>query len=360
MAEHVSGNKGHGVHENITIEGEGPAPNAPSGFRFGRMFPGCSYHAPILKLQTCADLGDRMTAQTEPSRKDSKIPAGYTYFGQFVDHDVSMDTTEAEAEDPSTPEVEPTPLGDLIQSRSPSLDLDSLYGGAQARNPEFFTGPKFRIGTTTSSPGGGHSGKALPYDLPRSAPPKPGKSAFPAKIGDPRNDENLAVAQTHLMWLKFHNHIVDALKTGDAGMSDEMAFVAAREMTTKHYQWVVLHDFVKRYIDPKVFDDVIVKGNRKHMNHAAGEVAFMPLEFSVAAYRHGHSQVREEYDWNLNFGPSGALGGANFRQLFEFSELSGNMFGLPTLPSNWIADYRRLYDFGSRTFPHLTGSQTVR
>ena len=67
----------------------------------------------------------------------------------------------------------------------------------------------------------------------------------------------------------------------------------------------------------------------------------MPVEFSVAAYRLGHSMVRSAYDWNHVFDD----GGGALDLLFEFSGTSGDLGGDPRLPSNWIADFRRLYDF---------------
>ncbi len=360
MADELAspGKSGHGTHDNITIEGEGRAENVPSGFRFGRMFPYASQHPVILKLRTCRTIGRHMTAQPEQSREESDVPAGYTYFGQFVDHDISFDGTANERDDRSTDAIEPTPLADLMQERSPTLDLDSLYGSAQRRNDEFFDGPKFKIGLTTGSGGGtGPVGSEIGYDLPRKAEVGPGGAARIALIGDKRNDENLAVAQTHLMWLKFHNHVVDKVASRHLGHSEAMVFEMARDLVTKHYQYVVLNDFVRRYIQPDVFEDVIVKGNRKILHHCPGEYAFMPLEFSVAAYRHGHSQVREQYDWNVNFGPEGDVFQAPFSLLFQFSELSGNLGGNPTLPTNWIADFRRLYDFSDRGLPNLEGSR---
>jgi len=70
-------------------------------------------------------------------------------------------------------------------------------------------------------------------------------------------------------------------------------------------------------------------------------VPTMPVEFSVAAFRLGHSMIRRDYNWNKRF-PGGA---GELFFLFEFSATSGTLGGSPRLPSNWIADFRRLYDF---------------
>ena len=67
----------------------------------------------------------------------------------------------------------------------------------------------------------------------------------------------------------------------------------------------------------------------------------MPIEFSVAAFRLGHSMIRRDYSWNKEFDDgSGAL-----FLLFAFSGTSGDLGNGVRLPSNWIADWRRLYQF---------------
>lgn len=332
----------HGEKENAAILGEGPITEQDPGFMFGRMFPAHSAPPMILKLNACREIGTRMTSQLEEERNNSAIPAGYTYFGQFVDHDISNDASGGDES------ANPLSDNDLVQMRSPSLDLDSLYGGAGRRDEKLFNGPRFKIGRTIASNGAGHSNLGgLPFDLPRKMETRPNMTARTALIADGRNDENLAVAQTHLMWLKFHNEIVNQLSDDDLGASDAMIFEKARELVTKHYQHIVLHDFVKRFVEPSIYNDVVVSGKRKVLSQSVGEVAFMPLEFSVAAYRHGHSQVRQSYNWNATFED------ASFRLLFEFSAVSGNFLGAgETLPSNWIANYRRLFNFGDAEFPH--------
>lgn len=347
----------HGIKDSIVVEGEGPVSQNETGFRFGRMFNKAAFQPVVLRMTTCRAVGDQMTSVPEVNRGESQLPAGYTYFGQFVDHDISFDGTkpDREGDNPATNQIEITPDMDLIQERSPSLDLDSLYGGSVMQDAAFFSGAKFKIGTTSPTPGFGDGPVhlSLRYDLPRHEASGPGPRA--ALIGDPRNEENLAVAQTHLMWLKFHNQIVDRLRIQSPATPEVVLFNHARDLTTRHYQHVVLHDYVRRIIQEDVYKDIIVDGNRKVLEHAACESAFMPLEFSVAAYRFGHSLVREVYDWNINFGTGGeADNPTNFRELFRFTAASGDMRGLPTLPSNWIPSFARLYDFGDAILPHLT------
>ncbi len=359
----------HGTHKNAMIVGEGTANDREQGFRFGRIVPNGNFQPMILKGTAATRIGDEMVKATETG--DSPIPAGYTYFGQFVDHDITRDTFEAENEsdDPNTDPIEATPDSafETAQGRSPALDLDSLYGAPHRRDDSLFRagGASFKIGRTVSSPGAGHSGKAHPLDLPRG-PDRGVRGGLIAAIPDQRNDENLIVGQTHLMWMLFHNNVVGAIESDDPSKDPATVFAEARALVTKHYQYVVLHDFVRRLITKEVYDEVIVGGKRTLLQQGTGEVAFMPLEFSVAAYRLGHSMVRESYEWNLNFSTGGAIipQPSGFRLMFQFSGLSGTLTppGSPpgdALPSNWIADYRRLYELKGYKPNHLQGATPV-
>src|SRR5262249_54073752 len=145
--------------------------------------------------QHLAELGMAMVEtapQSNNATLDSATPAGFTYLGQFVDHDITLDTTPLpeQLEDPLATE----------NFRTPALDLDCLYGNGPIAHPFLYqrSNPSlFLIGT--NAPVGGFPD--LDNDLPRNP------DGF-ALIGDPRNDENLIVAQLHLAMLKFHNKVV--------------------------------------------------------------------------------------------------------------------------------------------------------
>lgn len=297
-------------------------------FRFSRMFPSLAKFRP--DIDALIQLGQAM--DDTPNFKDHhSLPAGFTYFGQFLDHDTTFDKTDG------LPDTELNPE-EIIQGRSPSLDLDNVYG----RGPDLETkhlyeadGIHLRVGQTTGLGGSATDPEslALPNDLPRgdnaSAPRE-------ATIGDPRNDENLVVAQTHLAFLKFHN--VVATRLAETGLSGSALFEQARRAVTLHYQWIVLHDFLPRVVEPTILAGVI-NGGRRFFETTPDAEPTMPVEFSVAAYRFGHSMIRDEYNWNRNF-PAASLG-----LLFNFSGGSGDMLGFPTLPSNWPVDWRRMHDF---------------
>ncbi len=183
-----------------------------------------------------------------------------------------------------------------------------------------------------------------------------------ALIPDPRNDENLAVGQTHLAFIRFHNRVCDLLSA--SGIPDYMLFDRASELVVKHYQWMLKTDFLPRILDPAVVDDVFKYG-RKIFEVDADGFPTMPIEFSVAAYRLGHSMIRDKYNWNAVFGTEGLIGDlGTLDNLFRFSGTSGNLspgtnFNNPLegnfehLPTNWIADWTRLYDFVQDGTPEL-------
>ncbi len=305
--------------------------------RFGKMFPGLEPFRP--EDQALIDLGRAMreTLPENPALENADVPSGFTYLGQFVDHDLTRDETR------NFPVVDDPEL--IKQARTPTLDLDSVYGEGPRRQPDLYdtnlppSEARFASGTTVPTP---DVNVALPNDLPR-------KRDGGAVIGDDRNDENLVVAQTHLAFLKFHNRVMDVLPRGeeDDGRSTFTQAEETRKRTTFHnsrrtvrwhYQWLVLNDFLPRVIDPNVLDDVRTNGRRFFRFNRApfGGEPFMPLEFSGAAYRFGHSMIRETYDYNRVFTE------ATISLLFTFTGSGG---GAP-IPSNWVIDWRRFHEVG--------------
>src|SRR3954469_14220000 len=272
-------------------------------------------------------------AMTVDNASPGQIPAGYTYLGQFLDHDLTFDKS-------SLMEGVDIPPATLLQSGSPSLDLDSLYGAG----PQDPGSAKFYESDGTHLKHGKAQGGPQGSDLPRKVSGVVGEAIIP----DPRNDENLAVAQTHAAFIRFHNRVVDTLP---ASVPAAQRFTEARELVTKHYQWMVRTDYLPRICAKAVVDDVFKHG-RKAFEVAANptDVPTMPVEFSVAAFRLGHSMIRRAYNWNSHFDD----GSGTLDLLFTFSSTSGDLIGEGHLLSSWIAAFRRLYDFTPANQPELT------
>jgi hypothetical protein len=307
------------------------------------MFPGL----PGLKATDTALLELAVAMKDTAPSDNPDVPAGFTYLGQFVDHDITLDLTSLgeRVHDPDAKE----------NFRSPSLDLDSVYGLGPDGTPMFYerdaatlkTGAKLLMGTAKASgdPGGGPLIPDQPgHDLPRH--PVTGL----AMIGDPRNDENLLVAQTHVAFMRFHNAIVDKLKAD--GFPSGGLFDEARRLTTWHYQWIVLNEFLEKLTgEPGIAKRIMTQGRKFYRFK---KWPFMPVEFSIAAYRLGHSMIRDVYSHNRIFRPNGGIP-ATLDLLFRFTAKSGQIVGTlqpaaiplpqPVLPSNWVIDWRRFFDF---------------
>jgi nucleoid-associated protein YgaU len=264
---------------------------------------------------------------------DTKIPAIYTYFGQFIDHDITLEASSFTPERLLAPDMAPLALDTIRQElknlRTATLELDSLYGPPAPRDPANHN--KLRLGRVTplhgtSKPTLRPPGKGDDNDLPREPRSPDIRHDRAALIGDPRNDENLIVAQLHLAFLKAHNTLV----------GQGRSFEEARRLLRQHYQHLVIHDFLRRVADPRVVDRILKQGNRVY--DALAEPFFLPLEFTVAAYRFGHSMIRDDYAFNLNFAP------ATLDLLFTFTALSGELGDFDTLPDNWIIQWEGFVD----------------
>ncbi|HYI19674.1 MAG TPA: heme peroxidase family protein [Solirubrobacteraceae bacterium] len=332
--------RGHGS-ESFFILGEGlvsasrggrePSPAPPT------VTATAAAQAPAFRFSRSGPKGGRISrparrkiakAMTDAGGTDSTIPAGYTYLGQFVDHDMTFDRTKVALGEDVSP-------SELRQGRSPGLDLDSLYGAGpdDPASEKFYEsdGRRLKMGRTQGL--GGPPFQARDgFDLPRHPDRKL------ATIPDFRNDENLIVAQTHLAFIRFHNRVVAEL----ADVPAAQRFTRARRQVVKHYQWMIRHDYLPRICDPAVVDDVFANG-RKFFEADVDptETPTMPVEFSVAAFRLGHSMIRSRYSWNLAFDN----GQGTLPLLFDFSGTSGFLGKGSRLPSNWIADWRRMYSF---------------
>ncbi len=294
-------------------------------FRFSRIGP--SGKGLQLGEITRQKLAEAMT--TGAKDPSGRIPAGFTYLGQFIDHDLTADKTNVTLGTDVSPDR-------MLQGRSPVLDLDSLYGAGPGDpvSAQFYSdGLHLNIGSAILPPLKG-------FDLPRMGKGSSKAAKRKAQIPERRNDENLVVAQTHLAFIRFHNRVVDTLpKTTPPGQR----FSRARRKVTKHYQWVVKTDFLPRIVDKAIVNDVFTNGRKVfEVGATPTDMPAMPIEFSIAAYRLGHSMVRGAYNWNVNFDD----GTGTLPLLFQFSGTSGDLGGELQLLQIWVADFRRLYNFG--------------
>ena len=205
--------------------------------RFGRMFrqlPAATFGKDEKENKVNLGLlGVAMSSEADPldpkdgqDDEESAIPALYTYFGQFVDHDITFDPASSlqKQNDPNA----------LVDFRSPALDLDNVYGRGPSDQPYMYDGDtgKFLLGAPLT---GGNQGAK---DLARNGQDR-------ALIGDPRNDENSLVSQLQGLVHRFHNRYV----TEHASLS----FEEVQQQVRFHYQYIIVNDFLPRIVHSSVF-----------------------------------------------------------------------------------------------------------
>ncbi|MEY2550873.1 MAG: hypothetical protein QOG12_1017 [Verrucomicrobiota bacterium] len=250
--------------------------------------------------QALERLAESMRATITPVPPNDQLghlppPAALTYFGQFVDHDLTLDSTPLREAGYCEPQY-------TINHRTPWLDLDHLYGDGpgSSRHHHLYESDdaSFRLG---HSPSGGE-----PFDVP---------FAYDGRVAlaDDRNGENIILRQIHAMFLKLHNVAVRELPTS---LPPRQRFDQARDRVRWQYQWLVLNWYLPQICHPEVYDAVINKGDRR-IDWTTDGFA-IPIEFSVAAMRFGHSMVQHGYllqkDGNFFLLPE-LFGGQNNRAL---------------------------------------------
>lgn len=270
---------------------------------------------------------DPKDPKDDPDDEESGIPAVYTYFGQFIDHDLTFDPASSLQK-----QNDPHALEDF---RTPRFDLDNVYGRGPDDQPYFYAdGRTFLQGKPLT----GAAANPKAHDLPRSWPVDP-VGSDPAKrdplkrraiIGDPRNDENVIVSQLQGLFHRFHNKL--------AADHPEWPFAEVQRQVRFHYQWVVLNDFLPKIINENVLDGVaphVLKETNVRVDPPTlqffkwRDYAYMPLEFSAAAYRFGHSMVRPGYRLSETIKPIA---------IFEKNPLTA-LTGFREFPDNWAIDW---------------------
>ena len=234
----------------------GALPGAGYG-RFGRMFDASGPSLPdeclqaIVEAMVTDDPGKPIDVP-DPTDENPTIPAGYTYFGQFIDHDITFDPTPLAARQVDVA----APQG----FRTPALDLDCVYGRGPDDQPFMYQedGLQLREGaplTPTGAP------VATKNDVPRLKIDR--QFTRPAILGDKRNDENRLVAQLHSVFIAFHNKVVRiptwSLREDGAWADGTSRFRGAVNIVRWHYQWLVLNDFLPKVLCPGVLHHILIQ-----------------------------------------------------------------------------------------------------
>jgi hypothetical protein len=274
--------------------------------RFGAMFKRLPAFAPrddLLDGLARTMVEDQSVPDDSHLNTSPRLFAGFTFIGQFIDHDIKFDNTPLALQ-----QADPDATTNF---RTPRYDLDSVYGRGPANEPQFYDpADRDKLLVTPNVNG--------VEDVPRDSN---GRAIIP----EPRNDENLIIVQLHKAVAKFHNRIVDYARA--QGIRREWVFETALRLTRWHYQWAVIHDFLPRFVGDglvgptgTVYKEVAGKPPVINLSYYKPTNKdgrpFMPVEFAVAAYRFGHSIIRPFYVINQStldrggvpvFGPDGGF-----------------------------------------------------
>jgi Animal haem peroxidase len=269
------------------------------------------------------------------------LSAGFTYLGQFIDHDLTFDPV-SQLDRINDPDA-------LRDFRTPRFDLDSVYGGGPDQDL-FLYDPQDRTHLLPRD-----DDMHVAQDLQRNA-------QGTAIIGDPRNDENSIVANFHLAFIKFHNKVVKAL-------GSNADFNTASQIVRFHYQWLVVHDFLARVVGADLVNEILVpvkdpntgaviQWNGKLRFYTPRHRPFMPVEFSAAAYRFGHSMVRFNYTLNKLTDPDDTPDAKELRIFTNDPTLDDLRGGRPLTETHRVAWFRFL-SFNEKDDDKLQPARTI-
>jgi hypothetical protein len=221
-------------------------------------------------------------------RRGDLAPSGFVYLGQFLAHDLTRDETRLQRAS-----------ADPEQTRNfhvPRLNLESVYGGGPQKSPDLYDlsesgNETFLLGNT----------RAIPRKKIPSTPDDFHRRNGRPLLADDRNDQHLILAQLHIVFLQFHNRLLAHLKGGafsDEAFPGETIFETARRLMVWHYQWIVRNEFLKWFILPEILADIERCGPRFFKPTRGEELPALPVEFTQAAFRFGHSMVQPQYEIN--------------------------------------------------------------
>jgi hypothetical protein len=227
------------------------------------------------------------------------ISNGLSIFSQFMAHDCTFEVTS---------KFKGIGGKSLENHRTYQMDLDCLYGQwTQDFLYDADDRDKLLLGDRMED-----DCERVWYDLQRNKQCK-------AIIPDARNDENIIVSRFQVLFIDLHNCMVDIARK----QCQKNIFEEARRQTIWIYHWLIVHEYLKKMLDPEIFEDILANGPKYFT-----DPCFLPLEFTGAAFRVGHSQTRQSNRINVD----------TEKDLFEL--------GVFTVMEHFV-DWNYLFDMGN-------------
>ena len=222
--------------------------NCKGSVDYFRLFPDI---APLtLPIESYTHYSDNAIIDlVDTSNFNMDIPTGYNIFAQFMVHDMTFNSLGKITGDPAS----------FINHETIQLDLHCLYGASQ--DVFYFHEDKFIYNEDNN-------------DLFRNYHDKP-------VIPDKRNEENFLIAQIHILFMKFHNKLIDYYKP----TIKSKLFQFVKQQVVFYYQWLIINDFLPKWVDKSIIDKI--RYNYQFIYNPHDNDA-LPLEWAVSAARSGH------------------------------------------------------------------------
>lgn len=278
-----------------------------------------------------------------PVAATPSIPAAYTYFGQFLAHDMTWMQVDTENDLAGIGSGEPV----WVNGRhGHALSFDTLFGAG----PE--TGPRTSVWRELA---GASLGEAVGdddldpdhLDLPRAG-------AGLSCTTDLRADTNLALAQMHVLLVRFHHRMHELTNGNDT---------LVRERTIRHLQAVVLTDYLKKIIPETIYCDVLTSGRKiVATDDTAPDFSFeVPVEFAAACMRFGHSMISRTYrNWIVKYPPGSILSPApgSLGNIFHYTQ-SGGGLEHGQLEVHWAQYWRHMVEGTAPALPPAVNAEPI-
>jgi len=346
------------------------SPENKSEYFVGVRKQGSSNVRDVAKTQALIDkLSLRMMRKPDwdgQTRVNKNIPAGYTYFGQMIAHDLVQSSTPFSGGGGLS-----SPQRDFRDAR---LVLDTIYGGGPGITPLAYEPPDptgdgvvlLRMGPTTMEGDGEEAPSGPLRDFSRGAgcPFAAGNTSNmqlrrDVYVADPRNDDNFFVSQLSTLFFTFHNLLYRSLS--DERFEDYFSvpnntelkrFSLARRITALVYRRAVENDFLKKILNEDVWE-LYTQGNLANGTLGSQQDQRMPVEFSHAAFRLGHGMVLDDYKVNDTLSTEAGVGSAtgHLRLSDALRSSSARFLDFVPIKATWLISWSKFFKVKDPTSP---------